>query len=120
MSPDLASPLLSLLHDAATDPLTLLAAHAASITVILRAIVSFLRSDLSGALWEQVPKRWRPLAFAALGLFAVVVENVAFGLPIADSIFVAIGGVGGAVTSHEFGSRLRKPAPVDLPPIGGA
>ena len=86
--------------------------HAATIAVLIRAGVKFARSPFAGAIWSRAPVGARPAILAALGVCAVVFEHVALGTTWSESIFVAVGGVGGAVTSHEFQERIK--------PVGGA
>lgn len=100
------------------DLLATLAVHAGTIAVLIRGTVRVLRTDLLGDVWHKVPLKYRPVVLVGLGAAAVVFEHVALGESWEQAIFVALGGVGGAVTSHEMQERVtaKAPAPVDLPP----
>lgn len=95
------------------DPLLVdLAAHAGVIAIVIRTIVRALRSPMFANVWERVPVRHRPFLLVGLGLAAMLFERVALGETWSQAIFVALGGVGGAVTSHEVQSRVT-PRPAD-------
>jgi hypothetical protein len=90
------------------DPkLAEIAAHAAGIAVAIRGIVALLRSPVGGLVWLRLPVQVRLLALAVLCGVAVGFEALAAGRTIPEAIFVAIGGLGGAVTTHEIQERIK-------------
>lgn len=91
----------------ALDPKLLqITAHAAGIAVAIRGIVAILKSPIGGLFWLKVPVAVRLLVLAALCALAVGFESLAAGRPVLEAIFVAIGGLGGAITTHELQDRL--------------
>lgn len=103
------------LANAHPDVLVVLAMHAAAIAGLIRGAVAALRSPSLAFVWEDVPLRFRPLLIVALGGVAAVFDHVALGEGWASAVFAAVGGVLGAVTSHEFGGRMH----VDAKPRTG-
>lgn len=116
--------LTSILHALAiqspSDPdlLAKLAIHAAAIAGVLRLVIAALRSPLLGLIWLRVPKAVRPLVILALGVVAAVFDNLALGTPLLEAVFAALGGIGGAISSHEVQNRiLPKKAPAAPKPF---
>lgn len=98
------------------DLLAKLALHAAAIAGVLRLVIAALRSPLLGLIWLRVPKAVRPLVILALGVVAAVFDNLALGTPLLEAVFAALGGIGGAISSHEVQNRvLAKKAPAASP-----
>lgn len=100
-----SDPAASFEANTADNVLQMLALHAGTIAVIIRALVRLARSATFGNVWDRVPVRYRPAVLVGLGLAAVAFERVALGESWEQAIFVAVGGVGGAVTSHEMQER---------------
>lgn len=91
----------------AVDPKLLnIAAHAAGIAVAIRGLVALLKSPIGGLLWLKVPTPVRLLVLAVLCAIAVGAESLAVGKPLAEAIFVAIGGLGAAITTREIQASL--------------
>ena len=78
-----------------------LAAHAAVIAGFIRLVVWGLKSPLFAVVWLKVPVAARPAVILALGALAAAFDAIALGTPVHEAVFVAFGGVIGAVWSHE-------------------
>lgn len=89
------------------DPkLVNIAVHAAGIAVAIRGLVALLKSPIGGLLWLKVPTPVRLLVLAILCAIAVGAESLAAGKPLAEAIFIAIGGLGAAITTREIQASL--------------
>lgn len=86
-----------------------LAVHAAAVAAFIRLAVRFLRSPLAAIVWVKVPVAARPAVLVALGLIAAVFDHVALGSSFQEALFAALGGVMGAVSSHEIQQRVKPP-----------
>lgn len=96
-----------------------IALHAAAIAAAIRLIVRLARSPLLGFAWNAVPVRLRPLVLLLLGALATALEALAAGRPWTEALFIGLGGVGGAVTSHEMQARSLPPRAPSNPLIPG-
>jgi len=119
-------PLLSLIMTEAptvsepvNETMTKLALHAATIAVFIRGAVSILRSPFLAFVWLKVPVPARPLVLVALGALAATFDHLATGEPIMSAVFAAVGGIGGAISSHEIQNRVSPPKPKNPLPIPG-
>lgn len=109
---------LAIQSPADPDLLAKLAIHAAAIAGVLRLVIAALRSPVLGLIWLRVPKAVRPLVILALGVVAAVFDNLALGTPLLEAVFAALGGIGGAISSHEVQNRiLPKKAPAAPKPF---
>lgn len=92
-----------------------LAVHAAAVAGFIRLIVWGLKSPLLSFIWLKVPVAARPAVLLALGALAAAFDSIALGTPVHEAVFVAFGGVIGAVWSHESqdsvtGAKAKKKA----------
>lgn len=83
-----------------------LALHAAAIAGFIRLIVMALRSPFLGFLWTKIPVAVRPLVLLLLGALAAAFDSIALGTPVAEAFFAAVGGLFGAIGSHEVQQRI--------------
>jgi hypothetical protein len=88
------------------DAMKQLAIHAAAIAGFIRLVVLALRSPFLGVFWSRIPVPVRPVVLVLLGAVAAAFDSIALGTPIIESFFSAIGGIFGAVGSHEMQDRV--------------
>lgn len=91
------------------DPTTHGIAAAGVIAGFLRGIVPILRSPIVGGLWEKWPKWLRPLVLCSLAAALGLLDALALGTPVQQSLLSALAAVGVAVTSYETGKGIKLP-----------
>jgi hypothetical protein len=91
------------------DVLLMLSAHAGVIAGAIRGIIAVVRSGTLGDPWGKLPKPARVLLLVVLMFVAAVLDAVAGGQPWPIAIFVAVGGLGAAISTAEIQERLIPP-----------
>ena len=94
-----------------SDVLLQVGAQAGAVAAILRGLVPILRSPMGGLIWNKIPGRYRAYVLLGLAMALGVANYAAFGTPLDEAVFAALGGFMGAVTTHEVGDRSKAPKP---------
>lgn len=75
----------------------------------LRGIVPILKSQMLGEIWHKWPKWARPVVLCAIAGGLGLLDAMALGVPVSQSLLSAFAAVGVAVTSYESGKHIKMP-----------